>query len=772
VLVVAWPLLYAYIAKSVLKQIPRLMIAVTLKCQNRTYSDSERHVSTSSKKRGPRKLVYQVVCQSALNAIAAAIDFAFSIFWRICAVIYLSTVKHRQRAFDRSRHSADAKMGLPQKQAPSTTSIRLLRIRPGVQNDPVECSLQWYDTKSLTKIPYAAVSYSWGSDIRCQNVTVNGKAIMVTQSAFDVLKGLRFHHSSKAIWMDAICIDQDSPADKTQQIPLMPTIYRGAAKTVVWLGHSPTADLAMALIKRAFLLDRINKLMGKTWTRLFFPTFEISRASAAALRDMLDLSWFHRAWVVQEIVRSENVVVTYGSASIPWQRLSWFTEALLRNNAQLLMINQRCKGKLPMDALRNIQTMDRFALISAERESLSLLFYLVQMFRGTSRFKAKEKEDRIYALLGLLNEQNSIQPDYNKTDTQRYIEIAHHHLSNAPNPLDLLVHAGIGHRDRTCSTPPSPSSSPLPPLPSWVPDWSLNPAALPIIGTDGLSELLSSSHVTHVVADATSFLTYGTNDLLSESDARRSLEVAKDTALAALFKAGCKGEKTLEYHAVSDGVLETRGHVVDEINCIGEACSAPNIKTPSDMHTLLLILSDWARMVRQVCAQHPYYTGTSAHESREVAFVRTLFNDFEEPEVDLTFTTTPTRVVVTDDAAAGIFHFLCNFPPSLQEARRTPDDPAHDVLKIFAKYAPMWMGKVFGLTKKGYFGLFLEGTRAGDEVVVVYGVRVPLSIRLVTSNNTHLKERRHELVGPAYVHGVMDGEVMATGKPAAVFRLQ
>jgi hypothetical protein len=754
----------AYILKGVIKHIPRVLIAMTLKCQNRTYFSSESSASTAKRKIRKRKLVYQYLCQFAWDAVASTINLAFFLPWKIFAVIYRGTVRLSQYAFNQRSHR------LPEDLAPSSSRIRLLHIQPGFHSDPIVCHMQWYDTDSATKTPYTAVSYCWGSDSLCREITVNGNPVLITRSAFAVLRSLRLHHSSKAVWIDAICIDQRSDEDKSRQIPLMPTIYRGAAKTVVWLGNLPTSDLAIALIERAFLVDRINKLVDKTWLASLVPSFEISRASAAAFRHMLDLSYFQRAWVVQEIVRSKNVVVMYGSSSISWQRLSWFTEVMLRNGSLLEMINQRCGGKLQMDSLRNIQTMNRFLLIGTEPQSLSLLFYLVQMFRGTSRFQAKETKDRIYALLGLQNGQASIKPDYDKTDHQLYIEVAQKHLSEATHALDLLAHAGLGYYT-------GPNS-----LPSWVPDWSLNPIALPILGTNGITELVSAPHVNQILDDAASFTTYGERNSLPtpQESALETLEETKDTIVSALYKAGCPTSKTSPEYRVTnnDNVLEVRGHVVDEIYCVGKTSSLARAKTTEEIRAFLPILGDWARMVRQICALKPFYTDTKAYVSREVAFMRTLLGNFNEAEMDLTFTSAPTPRVLEHDRAASVFHTLCWLPSTLPPTR-TADEEAgmRELVELFRNHAPTWTGKVFGLTKNRYFGLFLKGTRAGDVVSVVYGVGVPLVLRQVSRADQETEvggqsASGHQLVGPAYVHGFMDGEAMATiGRSARTFYL-
>jgi hypothetical protein len=60
----------------------------------------------------------------------------------------------------------------------------------------------------------------------------------------------------------------------------------------------------------------------------------------------------------------------------------------------------------------------------------------------------------------------------------------------------------------------------------------------------------------------------------------------------------------------------------------------------------------------------------------------------------------------------------------------------------------------FAITEKGYFALVPRGTREGDEIVVFEKACVPFVIRRVEASGGF------ELLGEAYVHGIMRGEVM------------
>ena len=69
------------------------------------------------------------------------------------------------------------------------------------------------------------------------------------------------------------------------------------------------------------------------------------------------------------------------------------------------------------------------------------------------------------------------------------------------------------------------------------------------------------------------------------------------------------------------------------------------------------------------------------------------------------------------------------------------------------------------VTSCGYFGLGSARIEIGDLVVVVPGLELPLILRKRPNSI------RHQLLGPAYVHGIMNGE-FASGSGASFAQVQ
>lgn len=67
-------------------------------------------------------------------------------------------------------------------------------------------------------------------------------------------------------------------------------------------------------------------------------------------------------------------------------------------------------------------------------------------------------------------------------------------------------------------------------------------------------------------------------------------------------------------------------------------------------------------------------------------------------------------------------------------------------------------GASFAMLEYKFFGVVPFVARVGDEVVVVSGAPVAYVVRAAESRHDR---QMHELIGEAYVYGVMDGELMA-----------
>ncbi|KAK3678810.1 hypothetical protein LTR78_001263 [Recurvomyces mirabilis] len=100
---------------------------------------------------------------------------------------------------------------------------------------------------------YAALSYSWalanGDDsksgiirLHCNcsyDDSIHDKEVGITRNLSKTTKPL-------SLWIDALCINQNDPMERQQQVVSMAQIYSKASLVIVWIGNDLDGDEALA----------------------------------------------------------------------------------------------------------------------------------------------------------------------------------------------------------------------------------------------------------------------------------------------------------------------------------------------------------------------------------------------------------------------------------------------------------------------------------------------------------------------------------------------
>jgi hypothetical protein len=115
-------------------------------------------------------------------------------------------------------------------------SIRVLYVQPTTSSaDELRCKLQHLslDRKSQS---YVALSYTWDAQIPTCSIDCDGRVLYITPNCHAALVKLRSRDFSLPMWVDSVCIDQNSVEERNHQVAIMDDIYRRALSVVVWLG--------------------------------------------------------------------------------------------------------------------------------------------------------------------------------------------------------------------------------------------------------------------------------------------------------------------------------------------------------------------------------------------------------------------------------------------------------------------------------------------------------------------------------------------------------
>lgn len=220
-------------------------------------------------------------------------------------------------------------------------SIRILSLLPGDNSAPLQCELHRADVprvispEGASGPAFEALSYVWGDGTLCQRLFCNTSAIKITQSLFDALIHLRHPKATRKLWVDAVCIDQNSNDEKIVQLPYMKDIYQHANQVVIWLGLADdSTGRALDLIRRAAkcLRQESGQSMPQ-WESRFKEPFSDEKNRQRGFPPIEDLkswlpvaalfarSWFSRCWTYQEAVLATKATIQIGAHLLDWADL-------------------------------------------------------------------------------------------------------------------------------------------------------------------------------------------------------------------------------------------------------------------------------------------------------------------------------------------------------------------------------------------------------------------------------------------------------------------
>ena len=334
----------------------------------------------------------------------------------------------------------------------SPRQIRILSVQPGEFEDPVRCNLE---TVSLDTADFEALSYLWGNELADKEITVSGGKFKIRDSVLSALLRFRKPAESRALWIDAICINQQDISERNQQVKLMTDIYSRASKVLIWFGKDDTSAPAAT----AGIISYIHNMQDSA-EEDYFPTWNPN------ITEFLSNPWFLRAWIFQEVVCSQKATIYCGVRekrnkkdiltpdkvvnSISWGSVSEFYSLTGENRMLQRVPTGFCTVIGPIQ-----YSQSEYNAKDGSKRHLDLLALLEIRRDGM----ATDPRDKVFSLLGLSIEgQNGIlQADYHNPVGEVYTNVA---TALIRSRKDLRVLSAVQARRIESKT-----------LPSWVPDW-------------------------------------------------------------------------------------------------------------------------------------------------------------------------------------------------------------------------------------------------------------------------------------------------------------
>ncbi|KAF4469654.1 heterokaryon incompatibility [Fusarium albosuccineum] len=303
-------------------------------------------------------------------------------------------------------------------------------------------------------LEFEALSYVWGTQHAPEIAVVESATrepmgiIELGKNLVSALHHLRYKDKARALWVDAICINQNDDIEKSAQVLRMSNIFHYCSRVIAWLGPEGK-DTTQAFSALAHIGAQVERT-----TNGFLTSSPDAEESAwydssvnipfpddiwLAIGRLAKRHWFRRLWTVQEaIVANRFSIVQSGHATIPWP--------LFRRGILCLLE----KDHVPESRLYISQ------LTSTVKYSIGApLAHILDLYQIR---ECLDLHDKIYALLAVLPPKfvAAITPDYEQPVEELYKSA-------------FLAHINTLQRWELRGCPRDPSQRTCP---SWVPDLS------------------------------------------------------------------------------------------------------------------------------------------------------------------------------------------------------------------------------------------------------------------------------------------------------------
>ena len=606
---------------------------------------------------------------------------------------------------------------------PADDWIRVLLLHPGP--GPLACTISSKRIKDAT-LHFEALSYVWGSNTRTDKFEIicNNRLLLIGSNLWSAL--LRIRHATKArqLWVDAVCINQKDEDEKSQQVKQMGEIYASARRVLIWMGEdlAGEAEECFALIQETnqYLTEQLAKC--KDVTELPFIAHGIGSICADprkwdTVRHLMNLEWFTRVWVLQEVGLARSALILWGRSSMSWSQLvelMLFVALRVDVSAHTGNVKSGAIYDVYEDVWRSFENKDTWRDELPLTRSMNKTLAgqtLIDILNDGRFFEATDQRDRIYAFLSHPRASSHAKKkaavvDYRKSVDEVYAETAQHILEYDPYPWTVL--SCIDH------IPDSPSLSGQ--RPSWVPRWDEGFRVYWL----GYSKMW--------------------------------------------YRAG--GDQPATFHAevMPDGSLKTKAILLDRIAWRSQAFLEEELVL-SHQRAARPLHAVWQDIEQSNQTDLSTVYGPSSKD-REHAYslVVVAGRDSEDGPAH-------ENPILHQSVYQAYQDLLFSHAPGIEEPISTetkaPESKPHHLqaLTYISNQRRALHNRRIFRTSKGYYGVGHRTLEVGDICCVIRGANVPFVLRkppLEPNCSIQISENlsAYRMVGEAYIQGVMNGEAL------------
>jgi hypothetical protein len=333
--------------------------------------------------------------------------------------------------------------------------VRLIELLPGDDDEPIESRLHHVN---LDDNPvYEAISYTWADEYEdsslARTILCSRPALRITASCEMALRRVRLLDTIRIVWVDSICIDQSNLEERGHQFSIMRDIYTEASGVLIYAGEASGND-------------RILRILAGHAQRPFHRMSPIhAKLTSEAVDELFLRPWFHRIWVLQEVVLATQATFITGKTAVDWSFFS--VKRIAELNLQFFIKD----GALPYIPKWMARDPSRINLLSALVITRNCL--------------ATDPRDKVFALSGLLTDplDRPLVPNYELPPRGVFIRTTTF-LITGRNSLAVLSEVedrpldGFAPRPDPLGHQYSAATNSY--LPSWVPIWAYKKQSRPL----------------------------------------------------------------------------------------------------------------------------------------------------------------------------------------------------------------------------------------------------------------------------------------------------
>ncbi|KAH7061939.1 heterokaryon incompatibility protein-domain-containing protein [Paraphoma chrysanthemicola] len=551
---------------------------------------------------------------------------------------------------------------------------------------------------SPTPLEFDALSYTWGDLSTTYPIVCNEQQLHVHHNLLVALPHLARRSSNLPIWIDAVCINQADAAEKMQQIRMMIRIYRWASNVWVWLG-SGNQQSGNVISNLHQLVDRktdVLTMMTKMPETLPWLT---TKEAWSTITSLTGNEWYRRLWVVQEASYARHLRMLLGQHEIDWDIL----QQLIRSEVSGWHITGPDGSTAPNTSKwsRGL-VLSRHLTQKAYNAGRSLTATEVaNIVTYTMHALCRDPRDRVYALLGFV----AVEVDETTPLEDMYIQLARSVL------LNTSLDPGRWWRFLRSATSVGKRTS----LPSWCPD----------------------------------FHDYSGRPSSEQKFRRYSASTRKNEA-----------KRPYDLHSKE---LVLRGQIFDGVETTFMSLPEHEHAEDSDL-TNLQSFHNWeqatetAIYIERDTRLRTYSPVFASEAAMAAAYWETLNSNFARNPQE--WPMSYESLTSFKEGLAGNSHDLetLRLLDEVAFALETNLETAPEIMRHFAAIASIYVtmeGQRLFMTANGRLGRGSSSIEPGDSVCIFSSALTAHILR--RSPNT--TEETYTLIGEAYVHGMMHGEI-------------